>query len=271
MSETWHSLYLRADDAEAVAAALIDALRHHGYQPYDPFAGGNGTPPGLKTFVKHFVAPPTDGWLRVLGEPDPSSLIDLRTGQTILYAWLTASDCGIEVYRDGATDPGGLIDFLRSDKTLDDLVRAQRGAMPTSVDRPASVLPDDMQPFAQAHNVNPEQANKMIERLTSRLFGKLDRNTGGEASAMQSQARALATGADRLDWNSPAAQRLKAMVNVLDLPSNWREPSFDTVREAYQAARMLRKNPGSQLFPDEQAALRALPDALEYVAVYVGK
>jgi hypothetical protein len=271
MSETWHSLYLRTDDAEAVAAALTDALRHHGYQPYDPFAGGTGTPPGVNTFIKHFVTPPTDGWVRVLGEPDPSSMIDLRVGQAVLYAWLAGSDCGIEVYRDGATDPGGLIEFLRPGKTLDDLARAQRGAMPTAVDRPARVIPDDMQQFAQAHNVNPEQANTMIERLTSRLFGKLDRTTGGEASAMQTQARILATGADRLDWNSPAAQRLKAMVSVLDLPSNWRDPSFEAVREAYQAGRMLRKNPGSQLFPDEQAALRALPDTLEYLSVYVGK
>jgi hypothetical protein len=271
MSETWHSLYLRADETQAVADALIDALRHHRYQRYDPFAGGTGTPPGLKTFVKHFVAPPSDGWVRILGEPEPRSLIDLSAGRTLLYAWLDAADSGIELYRDGATDADALGDFLRPGKTLGDLARSRQGATPTPMERPASVLPDDMQQFAREHNVNADQANKLIERLTSRLFGKLDRASGGEASTMQAQARALATGANRLDWNSPAAQRLKATVSVLTLPSNWRDPEFESVREAYQAARMRRKNPNSQLFPDEQAALNSLPDALNYEAVYVGK
>jgi hypothetical protein len=271
MSETWHSLYLRADDTDAVAAALIDALRHHGYQRYDPFAGGTGTPPGLKSFIKHFVAPPTDGWVHVLGEPDPSSLVDLSAGQTLLYTWLTATNSGIDVYSDGATDPEGIVQYLRPGKTISDLARAQQGDAPAPVDRPTSAIPNDMQPFARDHNVNPDQANRMIERLTSRLFGKLDRASGGEASTMQAQARALAMGANRLDWNSPAAQRLKAMVGVLSLPSNWRGPDFDAVREAYQAARMRRKNPNSQLFPDEQAALNALPDVLKYEAVYMGK
>src|SRR3954465_10887872 len=98
MSETWHSLYLRADETQSIEAALIDSLLQHGYQRYDPFAGGTGTPPGLKTFVKHFVAPPTDGWVRILGEPDSSSLIDLSTGHPLLYAWIVGSDSGMEFY-----------------------------------------------------------------------------------------------------------------------------------------------------------------------------
>src|SRR5205823_4335135 len=134
---------------------------------------------------------------------DSSSIIDLSAGQILLYAWLTGSDCGIELYRDGATDPDGLVEFMRPGKTISDLARAQRGAVPTAVDRTASVVPDDMQQFAREQNVNPDQANKMIERLTSRLFGKLDRASGGEASTVQAQARALATGANRIDWNSP--------------------------------------------------------------------
>jgi hypothetical protein len=88
---SWHSLYLRAGEAQAIAAALLDVLGRHSYQRYDPFAGGTGTPPGFRVFVKHFVAPATDGWVRLLGTPDPDSLIDLSHVQPFLHAWLTTT------------------------------------------------------------------------------------------------------------------------------------------------------------------------------------
>jgi len=271
MSETWHSLYLRAADTSAVAAALADTLQQRGYQRYDPFAGGSGTPPGLKVFIKHFVAPAVDGWVRVLGDPDPAAFSDLSSHGTLLHGWLSDADSGIEVYINGTAVPDGLSAYLRPGKTADDLKRALQGAVPTAVDRPTSILPDDVQQLAQNRNVNPQQANRMIDRLTGQLFGKLDRQSGGEASAMQSQARALAMGGNRPDWNSPAGQRLKALASVLTLPGNWREPDFIAVRDAYQAARMVRRNPNARLMPDELAALRALPDAIAYEAVYMGK
>ncbi|MCC7445892.1 MAG: hypothetical protein IT324_00680 [Anaerolineae bacterium] len=271
MSETWHSLYLRTADAPAVAAALIDSLQQHGYQRYDPFAGGSGTPPGLKTFIKQYVAPTADGWVRVLGDPDLAVFSDLSTRWALLHGWLSDSDSGIEVFANGAVIPDGLIAYLRPGKTADDLKRALQGAVPTTADRPASILPDDVQQLAQNRNVNAQQANRMIDRLTGQLFGKLDRQSGGEASAMQTQARALAMGGNRPDWNSAAGQRLKALASVLTLPANWREPDFIAVRDAYQAARMVRRNPNARLMPDEQAALKALPDAIAYEAVYMGR
>jgi hypothetical protein len=271
MSETWHSLYLPTADAPAVAAALVDTLQQHGYQRYDPFAGGSGTPPGLKVFIRHYVAPAVDGWVRVLGDPDPVVFSDLSSRWTLLHGWLSDSDSGIEVYENRAAVPDGLSAYLRSGKTDNDLKRALQGAVPTAADRPASILPDDVQQLAQDYRVNPQQANRMIDRLTGQLFGKLDRQSGGEASAMQAQARALAMGGNRPDWNSAAGQRLKALASVLTLPANWREPDFIAVRDAYQAARMLRRNPNARLMPDEQAALKALPNALVYEAVYMGR
>ena len=271
---SWHSLYLRAGEAQAIAAALLDVLGRHSYQRYDPFAGGTGTPPGFRVFVKHFVAPATDGWVRLLGTPDPDSLIDLSHVQPFLHAWLTDNDSRIDVYRDGAVDPDGLAAYLRPGKTANDLALARHGAVPAAAadqDTAASLIPGEIQQLARAHNVNPEQADQMINRLTSRLFGKLDRASGGEASAMQARARALATGAHRPDWNNRAARRLEALAVVLALPSNWREPDFETVREAYQVVRLLRRNPRSQVMPDEQAALKIVPNAIEYQAVYVGK
>jgi hypothetical protein len=278
----WHSLYLRPenpggtdslDDSAAIRTALIDILQQHGYKAYDPFAGGTGTPPGLKTFVRHFVAPPIDGWVRVLGEPERAILSDLSTGRVVLHAWIDEGDSGMEVYHD------------RNIVALDNYLSASRGGEGKITDAGArraspefgievntpNILPIEIQQLARDHNVNAQQANKMIDRVTSQLFGKLDRASGGEASTVQAQARALVTGTNRIDWNGPAAQRLTTLASMIPLPANWRTPDFDAVRDAYQAARMLRKNPRAQLLPDERAALNAIPDAIQYQAVYVGK
>jgi hypothetical protein len=271
VAQSWHSLYLQTGDQQAVITALVDVLTRAGYTRYDPFAGGMGTPPGLKTFVKLFVTPAQDGWVRVLGEPDPAILPDLSQQFALLHAYLNDKDAGITVYRAGSSVPDGLTGILRPGKSANDLARAEQGSIPTSIDQPDSILPDDIQKLAQEHNVNPQQANKMINRLTSQLFGRLDRLSGGEASAMQTQAQALSSGAGRLDWNSASARKLKGLISILTLPANWRAPDFDTLREAYQVARRLHKNPNAQLMPDEQTAIHEMPDAIHYEAVYVGK
>jgi len=74
MSARWHALFVPLEDAAHVEAALRAALADLGYQPYDPFPGGSGTPPGLIALVRSFVAPPQEGWTRVLGELDDTAL-----------------------------------------------------------------------------------------------------------------------------------------------------------------------------------------------------
>ncbi len=273
---TWHSLYIRAENAREIAAALLERLAALGYIPYDPFPGGSGTPPGPKKFLRAFAAPPTEGWVRILGEVAVETLSGLSAGRTVLHAWLVEGESRIDAYRNGTPDSGGLAAHLKPGKTPDDLERALQGAAPTPTGqgRPASgPLSGELEQLARQRGVNAEQANRMIERLTGRLFGKLDRQSGGEASALQDQARAMIGGAHgaKPDWNGPAGRRLLALAQVLALPPNWREPDFDAVREAYQVARRLQKNPGARLLPDEQDALRAVPDAMHYQPIYVGR
>ncbi|MEP7285077.1 MAG: hypothetical protein ABI947_04835 [Chloroflexota bacterium] len=275
MADTWHTLYFRTDDTPAVIVALVDALQQSGYQRYDPFAGGTGTPPGLQTLIRHFVAPAQDGWVRVLGTPDPDLLPSLSAGFPMLHAWLTDTDSGLEVYSNGALDEQGLNVYLLPGNTIEQLARAQQGSRPSLVDRTEErlpdLLPDSVQQMARDYNVKPEQASKLMDRLTGQLFGKLDRKSDGEASTMQTQARALLAGTGQINWNSPAAQKLKGLASVLALPANWRDPDFDMLRDAYQVARRLRKSPNAQLMPDEQSALKAVPQAIAYEAIYVGK
>src|SRR5262249_2867639 len=125
MTGNWDSLCIRGRDHVQVAIILRDTLLAAGYQRYDPFPGGSGTPPGLKTFVKQFVAPAQDGWVRVLGAPDVAVLPALSVDDDVLHAQLSVEFGDITVYHNGALDPDYLSTYLRPGKTLDDLARAR--------------------------------------------------------------------------------------------------------------------------------------------------
>src|SRR5258706_11665618 len=102
MPDLWHSLYVSTDtiypDGTTLSGAVAAALATVGYQRYDPFPGGIGTPPGLTTFVKLFVAPAQDGWVRVLGDPDPVLPSLLSQSAPVIDAWINDALSGIDVY-----------------------------------------------------------------------------------------------------------------------------------------------------------------------------
>jgi hypothetical protein len=134
-----------------------------------------------------------------------------------------------------------------------------------------SALPGELNRLARSRNVNPAQAARMMDRLTGSLFGKLDRHSGGEASAARHQARALLQGKGGPNWTSAAGRRLEAIAALLTLPPEWRDPSFEVLRDAYHAARRLKRNPRASLLPDEREALARVPYALDYTPLYYGK
>jgi hypothetical protein len=79
------------------------------------------------------------------------------------------------------------------------------------------------------------------------------------------------SGPPKVDWNSAPARQLVALADALTLPVNWRTPDFDPLKEAYQVARRLERNPRASLLPDEKESLAAVPDAGAYQPVYMGK
>ncbi len=273
MSNPWHSLLLKTDDSEAVSEALLTAFSASSYTRYNPFPGGSGTPPKLKMFIKHFVAPAQDGWTRILGDPDPAVLLTLNQSIPLLHGWLDDSGGSWQLIADGTVtdDPLAFSPYLKPGKTLDDLRRAQLGHAPVATVETDGLLPPDVQQLANARNVNPKQADKLMERVTSRLFGRLDKTSEGEASSMKNQARAMISGSGGPDWNSTTGRAVRAAADMMALPANWREPAWSDVRDAYQAARMLARNPKASLLPNERDALKTIPDAGQYIAVYVGK
>jgi len=274
MRVEWQRLYIPNSEQGEVVAALADAYEERGFKRFDPFPGGTGTPPGLKETFRHFVSPSQEGWVMVIG----TTSTDLALTMPYVRAWIDASGSGWEPYRDGKSDPAGITAYLKAGKTGADIESIQGRPMLGVVETAApttSSLPPDVQKLAQERGVNADQANKMIGRLTSQLFGKMDRQSGGEASAMQQQAQAALSkamsGPAKVDWNGAPARQLIALATLLTIPVDWRAPEFDALREAYQVARRLERNPKAALLPDEKEALGAVPNAGAYQPVYVGK
>lgn len=269
MTAQWESLYVRTDNTTAVAEALIAALTSAGYQRFDPFPGGAGTPMGITETIRLFAAPSVDGIVRVIGALPENVTLLLK----YLRLWIVDDECGATAYRDGIADAAAVAEYLKAGKTLDDLAKAEQRPVLGVVNKASSSnLAPELAQFAESRGVNPQQADKLINRLTGQLFGKMDRQSSGEAGALKDQAKALLSQAPaEVDWNSPQARKLSAMIEVLALPSNWRDPDFNSLREAYQVARRLVRNPKAMLLPDEKQALNKVAGAIEYQAIYMGK
>lgn len=282
MSQSWHSLFLPVTDSAPVVAALKDALNARGYALFDPFPGGTGTPPKLAATVRQFVAPESGGWVRVLGEPDAESLgaFQAAAGVPVIVGWLAEDGGGFVLWRDGAqhTDPDAFAGYLRPDHTLDTLKQAWAGDLAVEAVDPenppvavlgADGLPPELQQFAQQQGVDAQKAQKMFERLGGKLLGRFG---GGEGGDDRAQAHALLAGVEGGDlWNTVHGQRVRAVARVLALPDNWRVPSWQQVRDAYQVFRLRARSPRMALMPGDQEAMDTVPDALDYTPVYMGK
>jgi hypothetical protein len=272
MTASWISLYFPCESS--VIPALQESLTTLGYTLYNPF----GLIPG-KSYpqtVRLFATPPTNGWTRVVGEPDTRQLPILSQTCLCLYAALTGKDAQIEVYVDGApADPQtALVSHLRAGRSADDLQNALHSASLNLVEKvegdsppilvlPLDELPDDVR--AMAGQVNPQQAQKMFERLSGSLMGKV--SPGGKSA---DEARQMLAG-NTPDWNSVGGQRIRSLMACLTVPDHWREPDFVTLRDAYQVQARRERKPDARLYPGDADAMQKVPNALEYTPVYGGR
>jgi len=282
MSQSWHSLFLPEAEPETVISALRSVLIAHGYAEYDPFPGGTGTPPKLAATVRHFVSPVSDGWVRVLGEPDDDVLHAFHEAldHPVIVGWLTGEDGGFALLHGGERhdDPAVFADYLHPDHSPDTLARAFAGKIKVKALDPdlppvavlgAESLPPELQQFAQQQGVDATKANKLVERLGGKLLGRFS----NDAPDAPDQAHAMLSGAGRAPdiWNSLDGQRVRAIASVLNLPDNWRLPTWQQVRDAYQVFRLRVRSPRMMLMPGDQEAMDAVLDALNYTPVYMGK
>jgi len=268
----WHTAFIQTDDPAPVAASLLASLVALGYSRYDPFPGGTGTPLGLKLFVKHLVSPVSNGWVRILGAPDLNAFLAVSQQWPLVYGWFTDVDSGLRVIdRSQLTDdPAAFTQFLKPELSLEAFERVQSGQIAVLPDEsPNGLVPPNIQQLARDHGVNPRQADRMADRMADQLFGRLDHGNAGEAGGLRAQAQSMLQSS--AEWNNTAGQRLRAMAAALTLPTDWRSPSLEDAREAYSIARRLARNPKAMLLPAERDALKTIPDASNYIAIYVGK
>jgi hypothetical protein len=281
-NQNWHSLYVPTADAAPVAQALHALLTAQGYQDFDPFPGGSGTPPGLSTTVRLFVAPPQDGWVRVLGQltPDAAPELSTHTGQPVIDAWLTDEDGGFALYWNGARhdDPASFAAYLLPGRADSDLDRAFAGKLDVPVldsgDLPgvvgSEVLPSEVRDQVKEKGM-PRGANWLSRQLGNRVLRQIAREENVDPEEVEAARAMVMSGAGQDIWNSLNGQRVRAIASVLSLPANWREPAWQTVRDAYHMHRLRERNPRMPLLPGDDDTLKAVPDALAYTPVYMGR
>lgn len=247
---TWYSVYFRSANQQEVAAALRELILTSGYTEFNPF----GLMPGrvYRDAVRLFIAPPREGWTRILAEKP----ISLPSFPLILEASLEGEAMMTRV-------DGSLVDPVIALAKYECITEALN-APPDPVDGEAAVggipfdaLPDDVKKMASG--VNPRQAGKLFDRLSSSVLGKV----GGETSG----ASNLLKGAD---WTTPNGQRIQRVMQCLNL-TEWRTPDFVTLRDAYALYERRRRNPNATLYPGDAEAMQAVSHINLYLPIYAGR
>lgn len=272
----WSNLYLTSVDgtlsADDIAEIVRGTLEANGFITYDPFGGVPG-----RTYdqaVRLFVAPPQENWGRVLVNDTLPEVVLRALSQRYVCLWLHTNGDTIttDVYAGGqrADDPTvTLAPFLRSGKLPEDLRSALNQPDITIIDPeqpetympPTDVLPDDVQQMAQ--DVDSNAVNRLFDRIAGGIFGR----TGGDRDA----ANELIDSARSFNWSSPAGWKVRSMMDMLTVPAGWQHPDFKTLRDAYSLQARRKRTPNARLYPGDERAIAAVPDALSYIPVYAGK
>lgn len=248
-------------------------MKDAGYRAYDPFPGGLGAPIGKVTRTRMFLAPMNKSWTRLLVAPgdvvDDALIASIVVESGVAAIWPQLLDDGNFTFRYASAsginegDWSAFEPYLRDDKSVTELESAA-GQM-IVVKSNHSALPDDIQQMAADQGIGMGQVDKMMGKMTRRMFGK-----DGQADAMQKAQAGLAN-QQKVNWASIGGQRLQAVMACLAIePDEWREPTWEALTAAYQIARQRDKGQADLLATDA-AALDAVPNALDYQLLYFSK
>ncbi len=247
---------------------LRAALEADGFSAYDPFPGGMGSPVGKLVRVRLFVTPLQTEWQKIMVAPRdtlPEKMLASLDAAVLDIQLLSLDDYQITAYPSGATTQASLEGFLRDDATLEDIQKAAQMVVGTSAEAKPD-LPPELQQFAQEQGVEAKHVNKLMKRVSRQVFRKM--GSGGDDE--QTAKATLAAAPQGVDWSSPSAQRLLAVMRLLTVPDDWHRPDWKTLTAAYQVARQQQRG-DALLLPGDKTALEQIPDVLDYTPLYYSK
>ncbi len=255
----WHSLYLPSDDHATIVSEIQALLAQRNATPYDPF----GTMPITRAYtnaVKAFVAPPQNGWTRILlaAESPFNDIVQwLGESMTLLAASLSDKFSGFIAWRDGkAIEPLTLMANYADHDALKAALDAKYDTLKAKDDSLEDVIPLELR------GLMGEGSLKKAEGLLSRMAGR----------ALSLNERAAATALLRemvVDWTSESGQRIRAVMALMPIP-NWAVPDYVLLRDAYRQHMRAQRNPNAVLSADAQKLIQAVPNALEYTPLFYG-
>lgn len=272
----WQRLYLTASDPDQSGTSLHSALLQElpaeldalGFKAYDPF----GLMPSTRAYaqtVKLFVAPldePTP-WLKLIASPDsalPNALLQSLSRQSLLAFSIMLEDemtAVFAVYRDGerlTAWQDGLQPYLVNTGGLTVTTHTAKPSSPASAIA-TDGMPDDLRVMAdQLGGLQNKQVQKLMNRVTNKLLN----------ADQQQEGQNLLRGA-QIDWSRPGGQQITQVMTALGI-SDWQTPDYTALRDAYQLQRRLQRNPNARLYPGDQDAIDAVPDALRYTPIFAG-
>lgn len=266
MTTIWHNLYLHTNKAQKLITAIETELTELGYTIYNPF--GAMPSKSYTNTIRVFVTPPSENtWTRILGNFDVRLLPSLSHIAPCLSLAMNTDSADIQFFANGdmKDTQTALIPHLKSRYTEQDLHKVLNGNFASNASTnddsfPMNLLPPDLQEGAKSLN------SKHINKMFNKLMGKVNKKLGDDNAE---SAKALLQA--KVDWNTPSALKIRALMNILTISDDWHTPNFVTLRDAYQLHQRKQRNPNAILYPGDSEALQAVPNALDYKPVYGGK
>lgn len=255
----WQSLHLCYSKSSDVLIQVIDStLNQQGYTRYNPF----DAIPGLaySDSIRLFLDPSAE---RVIGNYTPSIAAALSQLGVVLDLTLEGEQAAFTVYHAGEAVPPlpTLQPYIKEGFTSAQLEGALSGSFTSDPKNdnivPMDILPDDVQNMAK--KLNPKHINRLFNKIMKQV------GIGGD------EARATLNEHQQVNWATAGGKQLHAIMRCLDVSPIWYKPDFVSVRDAYQLHLRRQQNPKANLYPGDEEAMQAVPNALDYTPIYGGK
>lgn len=269
----WHSLYWTSKTTSSgpteCVAAVERALTAEGYTSYNPF--GLIPAPLYNETVKLFASPQREVWGRLISAdalPLAACTAASVGGVALVLALDDNGTASATVYADGASAPDPVVALQPyTQPAVEPGILAAALALPSEITTtgdgsgiPLDVLPEQYRNMAD--NLNPKDIEKLFEKMAGGVFRK-----GGDREAADELLRKAAGP----DWSSGGGAAIRRLLALLTMPDDWVRPAFIPLRDAYALHARHQRKPNARLYPGDTEAMQAVPDALDYTPLFVGK